>query len=159
MIGDHYLYRTLAAIDPDFRETFKVKADFNFEVDRSQENITAFACFISDYCKREKLRHFDVSGVARVIEDSARRADDQHKLSTRFSDMADLLIESDYWAGREGAELITAKHVQRAIVEKTFRLNLIEKRLQALIDEGTVLVDVDGGGGRAGQWLGGLPAW
>ncbi|MGH7930061.1 MAG: Lon protease family protein, partial [Candidatus Binatia bacterium] len=145
MIGDPYLYRTLAAVDPDFRETFKVKADFNFEADRSQENITAFACFISDYCSREKLRHFDVSGVARVIEDCARRADDQYKLSTRFSDMADLLIECDYWAGREGAELVTAKHVERAIIEKTFRLNLIEKRLQEMIDEGTVLVDVDGG--------------
>jgi predicted ATP-dependent protease len=144
MIGDPYLYRTLAAVDPDFRETFKVKADFNFEADRSQENVTAFACFISDYCKREKLRHFDVSGVARVIEDCARRVDDQHKLSTRFSDMADLLIECDYWAGREGAELITAKHVEQAIAEKTFRLNLIEKRLQEMIAEGTVLVDVDG---------------
>jgi lon-related putative ATP-dependent protease len=144
MIGDPHLYRTLAAVDPDFRETFKVKADFNFEVERSQENITAFACFISDYCNREKLRHFDVSGVARVIEDCARRVDDQHKLSTRFSDMADLLVECDYWAGREGAELIAAKHVERAIVEKTFRLNLIEKRLQEMIEEGTLLVDVDG---------------
>jgi lon-related putative ATP-dependent protease len=144
MIGAPHLYRTLAAADSDFRETFKVKADFDYEVDRSQENITAFACFISDYCQREKLRHFDVSGVARVIEDCARRVEDQHKLSTRFSDMADLLTECDYWAGREGAELITAKHVERAIVEKTFRLNLIEKRLQELIDEGTVLVDVDG---------------
>jgi ATP-dependent Lon protease len=58
--------------------------------------------------------------------------------------MADLLIECDYWAGRENAELVTAKHVQRAIEEKTFRLNLIEKRLQEMIAEGTLLVDVDG---------------
>jgi predicted ATP-dependent protease len=144
MIGDPYLYRTLAAVDPDFRETFKVKADFNFEADRSQESITAFACFISDYCNREKLRHFAMNGVARVIEDCARRVEDQHKLSTRFSDMADLLIECDYWAGRENAELVTAKHVERAIGEKTFRLNLIEKHLQEMIAEGTVLVDVDG---------------
>ena len=35
-------------------------------------------------------------------------------------------------------------HVERAITEKTFRLNLIEKHLQELIAEGTVLVDVDG---------------
>ena len=59
MIGDPNLYRTLAAVDPDFRETFKVKADFNFEIDRTEENITALACFISDYCNREGLRHFD----------------------------------------------------------------------------------------------------
>jgi lon-related putative ATP-dependent protease len=144
MIGDPYLYRILASADPDFRETFKVKADFNFEIDRSQENITAFACFISDYCNREGMRHFDTEGVARVIEQCARQVEDQNKLSTRFSDMVDLLIESDYWAGKEKAELVSGKHVERAIVEKIFRLNLIEKRLQELIAEGTVLVDVDG---------------
>jgi predicted ATP-dependent protease len=104
MIGDPFLYRMLASGDPDFRETFKVKADFNFEIDRSQENIVAFACFISDYCKREGLRHFDTSGVARVIEHGARMVEDQNKLSTRFSDIADLLVESDYWAGKENAE-------------------------------------------------------
>ncbi len=144
MIGDPYLYRTLATLDPDFRETFKVKADFNFEIDRSQENIVAFACFISDYCNREGLRHLDTSGVARVIEHCARLVEDQEKLSTRFSDMVDLLIESDFWASKENAELVSEKHVERAIVEKTFRLNLVEKRLQELIAEGTVLVDVEG---------------
>jgi len=144
VIGDPHLYRTLATMDPDFRETFKVKADFDFEVDRSQENIVAFACFISDHCKREKLRHFDPSGVARVIEQCARAVEDQDKLSTRFSDVADLLIESDYWAAKENAALVSAKHVERAIAEKRFRLDLVEKRLQELIADGIVLVDVDG---------------
>src|SRR5207253_7024104 len=144
MIGDPYLYRTLSAMDPDFRETFKVKADFDFEIDRSVENIVAFACFISDYCNRDGLRHFDSTGVARVVEHCARLVEDQNKLSTRFSDMVDLLIECDYWAGKENAELVSEKHVERAIVEKTFRLNLIEKRLQEMIGEGTVLVNVDG---------------
>ncbi len=144
MIGDPSLYRTLAAGDPDFRETFKVKADFNFEIDRTQENLTAFACFISDYCNREELRHFEPDGVARVIEQCARQVEDQNKLSTRFSDMVDLLIEADYWAGKDQAQLVAGKHVDRAIVEKNFRLNLIEKRLQELIAEGTLLVDVDG---------------
>jgi predicted ATP-dependent protease len=144
MIGDPYLYRTLATADPDFRETFKVKADFNFEIDRSQENIIAFACFISDYCNREGMRHFDASGVARVIEQRARQVEDQNKLSTRFSDMVDLLIESDFWAAKENAELVGGKHVERAIVEKNFRLNLIEKHLQELMTEGTVLVEVEG---------------
>ena len=144
IIGDPYLYRALATADPDFRETFKVKADFDFQIDRSRENIIAFACFIADYCNREKLRHFDQSGVARVIEQCARAVEDQDKLSTRFSDMADLLIESDYWAGKENAELVSVKHVEQAIVEKRFRLDLIEKRLQELIADGIVLVDVEG---------------
>jgi predicted ATP-dependent protease len=144
MIGDPFLYRMLASGDPDFRETFKVKTDFNFEIDRSQENIVAFACFISDYCKREGLRHFEAGGVARVIEHGARMVEDQNKLSTRFSDIADLLVESDYWSGKENAELVAQRHVERAIAEKIFRLNLVEKRLQEMITEGSVLVDVQG---------------
>ncbi len=144
MIGDPHLYRTLATMDPDFRETFKVKADFDFQIDRSQENITAFACFISDYCGREGLHHFDSSGVARVIEQCARMVEDQERLSTRFSDIVDLLIEADYWAGKENAQLVSAMHVEHAIAEKMFRLNLIEKRLQELVTEGTILVDFGG---------------
>jgi len=144
MIGDPFLYRTLASMDPDFRETFKVKADFNFEIDRSPENIVAFSCFISDYCKREGLRHFDSGGVAQVIEQCARMVEDQNKLSARFSDMADLLVESDYWAGKENVELVAGRHVERAIAEKTFRLNLVEKHLQEMITEGSVLVDLNG---------------
>ncbi len=58
--------------------------------------------------------------------------------------MVDLLIEAEYWSGKERAELVSGKHVERAIVEKTFRLNLIEKRLQEMITDGTVLVDMDG---------------
>jgi predicted ATP-dependent protease len=144
IIGDPHLYRVLAAGDPDFREAFKVKADFDSQVDRSQQNIIAFACFISDYCNREGLRHFDNTGVARVIEECSRMVENQEKLSTRFSDIVDLLIESDYWARQDKAELISAKHVEQAVVEKTFRLNLIEKRLQELITDGTILVDVEG---------------
>jgi predicted ATP-dependent protease len=144
MIGDPLLYRALATVDPDFRETFKVKADFDVRIDRSQENIVSFACFISDYCNREKLRHFDSRGVARVIEQCARAVEDQEKLSTRFSDMVDLLIEADYWAEKEKAELVSGEHVERAVVEKTFRLNLIETRLRELIADGIILVDVDG---------------
>ena len=144
MIGDPMLYHYLSTMDPDFRETFKVKADFDFEIDRSKDNIVAYACFISTYCQREGLHHFDPSGVARVIEYGARLVEDQKKLSTRFSDIVDVLIESNYWAEKAGSDLITGEHVEKALDEKTFRLNLIEKRIQEMIAQGTLLVDVAG---------------
>jgi len=144
MIGDPIFYHTLSTMDPDFRETFKVKADFDFEIARAQENIVAYACFISAFCGREKLKHFHSSGVARMIEHGARLVEDQEKLSTRFSDIADLIIESNYWAQKEGGALVTGEHVSKAIEEKAFRLNLIEKRIQEMIAQETLLVDVAG---------------
>jgi len=144
MIGDPMLYHYLSTMDPDFRETFKVKADFDFEIDRTKDNIVAYACFINAYCQREGLRHFDPGGVARIIEYGARLVEDQKKLSTRFSDIVDVLIESSYWAQKAGSDLVTGEHVEKALEEKTFRLNLIEKRIQEMITQGTLLVDVEG---------------
>lgn len=144
MIGDPLLYDYLSTLDPDFRETFKVKADFNFEIDRSKDNIVAYACFISAYCEREGLRHFDPSGVAKIIEHGARLVEDQEKLSTRFSDIVDLLIESNYWAEKRASGLVTGEHVEKAIEEKAFRLNLVEKRIQEMIAQKILLVDVTG---------------
>ncbi len=144
MIGDPMLYHYLSTMDPDFRETFKVKADFDFEIDRNKDNIVAYACFISAYCQREEMRHFDPSGVARIIEYGARLVEDQNKLSTRFSDIVDVLIESSYWAEKAGSDLVMGEHVEKALEEKAFRLNLTEKRIQEFIAEGTLLVDVAG---------------
>ena len=144
MIGDPMFYHALSMWDPDFRETFKVKADFDFEIDRTKESVVAYACFISAYCQREGLRHFDSKGVAGVIEHGARLVEDQGKLSTRFSDIADLLIESSYWAEKAGSDLVGGEHVERALEEKIFRLNLVEKRIQELIAEGTLFVNVEG---------------
>jgi predicted ATP-dependent protease len=144
MIGDPFLYHTLSMMDPDFRETFKVKADFDFEIARSKDNIVGYACFISAYCQREGLRHFDPSGAGKVVEQGVRLVEDQEKLSTRFSDIVDLLIESNYWAEKAGSELVTAEHVEKALEEKAFRLNLVEKRIQEMIAQGTLLVDVEG---------------
>ncbi len=144
MIGDPMLYQYLSSLDPDFRETFKVKADFDYEIQRSNNNIVSYACFISGCCQREGLRHFDSTGVAAIVEYGARLVEDQDKLSTRFSDILDVLVESDYWANKDGSELVSGKHVARALEEKNFRLNLIEEKLQELIAEGTLLVDVEG---------------
>ncbi|MBI4529341.1 MAG: AAA family ATPase [Deltaproteobacteria bacterium] len=144
MIGEPLLYHYLSIGDPDFRETFKVKAEFDSQIERSKENIIAYACFISSYCRKEGLRHFDPSGVSRIIEYGARLVEDQRKLSSRFSDIADALTEADYWAHRSGSELVSGEHVEKALEEKAFRLNLVEKRIQELIAHGTLLVDVDG---------------
>ena len=144
IIGDPMLYHYLSTTDPDFRETFKVKADFDFEIDRNKDNIVAYACFISAYCQREGMRHFDPSGVARIIEYGARLVEDQNKLSTRFSDIVDVLIESSYWAEKAGSDLVMGEHVEKALEEKAFRLNLTEKRIQEFIAQGTLLVDVAG---------------
>ncbi len=142
--GDPMAYFLLSAYDEEFWEMFKVKADFDHQIARTAENVLAYAGFICAACGRDGLRHFDRTAVAQVVEHGSRLADDQRKLSARFGRLRDLIVEADYWAGIEGARLVNGEHVQKAIAEKLYRLNLVEERLRDLIAQGTIMVDVTG---------------
>ncbi len=144
VMGDDNLYQLLSAYDEDFWEMFKVKADFDFQVELTEENIMAYACFIRACCDEEKLLPFDRSGVAKVIEFAARAVSDQEKLSTRFGQLKDLLIEADYWAKESQSQMINGEHVEKAVREKIHRLDLVAERIRQLIVEGTLMVDVKG---------------
>ncbi|HEU0022906.1 MAG TPA: AAA family ATPase [Dehalococcoidia bacterium] len=143
--GDETLYRALTSLDyEDFGDLFKVKAEFDSRIDITRENLDAYAAFICRTCEEEKLLPFDSGGVVRVMEHSARTVADQTKLSSRFGQIKDLLIEADYWARKAAGQRVLAQHVTQAVSQKIYRLNLVEKRLEEMIAEGTLLIDLTG---------------
>jgi len=144
LVGDPYLYYLLYNLDEDYRELFKVKADFDSRMDRTDENIHKYSSFVANMCREEKLLPFDRSGVAKVVEFSSRLAEHQNKLSSRFSDIADILREASYWASKDSSNIVRDEHVQKAIDEKILRTNRIEERLREMILEGTIIVDTAG---------------
>jgi lon-related putative ATP-dependent protease len=145
LIGDRMLYQALSSYDEDFWETFRVKADFDYQIDKTKENMMAFAAFISGCCEDCELRHFDPSGVAKVIEYASRMVADQEKLSTRFAQITELVQEAEYWARKEDSQLVSGLHVEKAVEERRFRHNLPDERMREMIEDGTIMIDVDGG--------------
>lgn len=144
LIGDALLYQLLSMYDEEFWEIFKVKADFDFQLDKTRENLMAFAAFIAGYCEECELHHFDRTGVAKVAEYASRTVGDQEKLSSRFAWIKELVEEAEYWACQDGASLVSAKHVEKAIEERRFRHNLPDERIREMIDRGTIMIDTDG---------------
>ena len=144
LIGSPWIYYLLFHLDPDYRKFFKVKADFDSRITRTPDVISDYALFVATYCRREQLPHFNGSAVARLLEQTARMVDDQRKLSAQFMEIADLIREACFWAGREGREIVSEQDVQRAADERIYRFNRIEERLQELYEDGTIMVDTDG---------------
>jgi lon-related putative ATP-dependent protease len=149
LIGDSELYYLLTAYDPDFRELFKVKADFDSQMERSAENVRHYASFVCTLCGNEDLKHLDRSGMAKVVEHGSRLASDQTKLSTKFGELADVVREASYYASQEGADYVTGDHVKKAIDERYYRSNLVQERIQEMIERGSIMIDVEGS--RVGQ--------
>ncbi len=144
IIGSPYLYYLLHSYDEESRRLFKVKADFDSRMERTPENVEKYAMYVARCQKEENLLPFDKSGVARIIEFGSRFADDQDKLSTRLSEVADLIRESHYWAGKEKSTVVKGEHVSKAMDEKIFRVNRIEERLREMILEDSLIVNTSG---------------
>ncbi|MCL2103018.1 MAG: AAA family ATPase, partial [Syntrophorhabdaceae bacterium] len=144
LIGSPEIYYLLYNKDEDYRELFKVKADFDFRISRTAENLDCYASFIASKSELEGLLPFDRGGVAKVVDFGARLADDQRKLSTKFSDISNLLREANYCAVREKSEVVNACHVRKALRAKIYRNSMMEDRLREMTEEGSLIVDTDG---------------
>ncbi len=142
--GSVSLYHLIYSMDEEFRDIFKVHADFRRTMELAPQHVTVYAQWIAQICRTEGLPHFDRSALERIVEFGARKAGDRQKVSASHADIADLAREAVYWARKEQATLVSVPHVQKTIEQRVFRSNRIEEELHALITQGTILVDIDG---------------
>jgi len=149
LVGRPLWYQLLYSYDEDFGELFKVKADFDSEMDRNDANVQHMLQFFHTMCVKEHLRQVEGAGAAKLIEYAIRLAGDQRKLSTHFGLLADTLREANYWANQDHAPQISAVHVNVALEKKVYRANLLQEHLHEMITRGTLLIDT--GGAAVGQ--------
>ena len=144
LIGDRQLYYLLQAYDPEFPKLFKVAADFEDQMERSGENVQQFAQLIGTLARRDNLMPLNRTGVARVVELSARHAGDAERLSTQIRKIADIIREAHYWAKERQKTVIDAEAVQQAVDHQTYRAGRIRDQLQQEILRNTILIDTSG---------------
>ncbi|MBI1902752.1 MAG: AAA family ATPase [Planctomycetia bacterium] len=156
VLGSAQLYYLLHFLDDDFRELFKVRADFSPETRRDAETQRAYARFVARQVQVEKLPPFEPGAVAEIIRFGAREAAHQEKLSVEFGTVADVVREAGHAARLAGAVTTAAPHVRQALEGRVYRSDRIAAKLRELIDEGTLRISIEGA--RAGQ-INGLSVW
>ncbi|WIV13470.1 ATP-binding protein [Proteiniborus sp. MB09-C3] len=144
IIGDNYTYQLLYIYDDDFKKLFRIRADFDIEMDRNEENVGKIISFIAHHCDEEGLKPFHKGAIGRVLEHGSRLAEHQNKLTTRFNEMVEIMYEADTWADYDTSSIVLEKHVNKAIDERIYRNNKYEEKLQELIAEGTILINTSG---------------
>ena len=144
LYGGYYPFQLLQNNDAKFNKIFKVRADFDDEVKKSDETIDQYAQFISRACLQEEMLPLTPAGVSAVVEFGERHIAKKDKLSIRFGPIMALLKEANYWAEKGGAKSVTAEHVERAYTESRFRYNLYEEKMHENYAENTVMIDVEG---------------
>jgi len=144
LLGEPDIYYILNQYDPEFRELFKVGADFDSQMMRDAEHARHYAALIATVGRRENLKPLDRGGVARVVEEGARMVEDTERLSTHMASIVDLVREADFWASEADAKVIGADHVQKAIDAQIYRSDRISKRMQEMIERDTIVIATEG---------------
>jgi lon-related putative ATP-dependent protease len=144
LIGDPRTYSTLYSYDEQFSKLFKIRADFDIEMDRTKDNVMKMQSFIATHCEKENLRHFTREAVCKVVEHSSRIADSQKKLSSRFNQIVEILYEADAWAEQDGSDRVQLKHIEKTIQEKIYRNNMYEEKTLEYFEDEIYLLDVQG---------------
>ena len=149
LIGSQFVYSYLSEYEYDFKKMFKVKADFDYEIKRSGRILVEYARVIKKLIKDENLKEFDKYAIAHLLEIAAIFVGQKNKLTTRFSKIADLAREASFWATDDGAEIVTASHVERAYQTIRERHGMLETKITEMYEDKSFLMDVTGE--RCGQ--------
>lgn len=144
LFGDREIYYLLASLDPDFSRLFKVQADFDDSIASNEVNNRAFSALVASVVATHALRPVTASGVARMIEEASRMAEDRDKVSIEVGRIADLLREADHWAGKSGRGAVEAEDIARAVEGRIQRADRLRDRAQETIQRNIVLIDTEG---------------
>jgi lon-related putative ATP-dependent protease len=144
LVGERLHYYLLREYDAEFEDLFKIAADFEDDVVRSEENTRLYAKFVATLARGAGLRPLDRGAVARVIEHSARLAGDSEKLSASKRRIADILQEADHCAGRAERAVVTREDIASALQAQVRRAGRLRETSQEQILRGNLLISVDG---------------
>ena len=141
LIGDAQTYYQLDHADPDFRELFKVLADFDSQLERNERTLQQYAAVVSTLSHRESLPAFHRSAVGALAEHGARIVARRDRLTARFGRIADIAREAAYVSK---GEIVTDSHVNEAIRRTKDRASLPSRKFFEMVESRSILVETEG---------------
>ncbi|NNE21535.1 MAG: AAA family ATPase [Rhizobiales bacterium] len=144
LIGRRDTFYMLQAGDPEFSDLFKVAADFDEVIGWSAKSIQLFCRLLGSIARREDTRELNADACAAVIERAARLAGDTDRLTLRVGQLADIIREANYWAGKDNARTIKRVHIESAVSGQIRRVDRIRERMHEQILRDTILIDTAG---------------
>ena len=142
LIGSPRWYYLLYDFDEDFKELFKVKAEFDTSMDYSVQNIKDFATVIHKIERENDFLPLTDKAMASVVEQASRMAQDQHKISIKFGEISNILHEAHHYAQLDSQDEISSEQILKAVDTKYYRSNLIQEKINEMIRRKKLMIEL-----------------
>jgi len=144
LLGSNYMYSLLLHRDMDFEKLFKIKAEFDSEIEATEENIKSLIGFLSNYVRKNNLLHISRDGIAKLLKYSSRLVENRNKFSASMSKVLKIVDLAAYFAKVGNASLIEGKHVDKALEESEAMHGLIREKILDMYNNKKYVVDLKG---------------
>ncbi|AKA68415.1 Lon protease family protein [Clostridium scatologenes] len=129
LIGSNYIYSALLNNDLEFEKIFKIKAEFDNEIEKDRDNVTNLLGLLNYYINENNLNHIRREGVKRLLQFSSRLAESKDNFSASMSNLFKIVDIANYYAKKDKSEIVEDKHVSAALKEQESMHGLIRKKI------------------------------
>jgi hypothetical protein len=142
--------RALSQASDEFYRTFRTQAWFEGLTDWTPEAEAVYAALADGVARRYDLPRFDPTGVARLVEEGARRVGGgagylaRFKLTTNLLELHDLATEAGKAARARGAPQTTGADVEAAVERRRTEYGLYARLAREAILSGREIVPTAG---------------
>jgi len=144
LIGSREIYSLLFFNDEDFKELFKIEADFEDKIIRNKENTLLYINIITNIITEKKLLPLGKRALCKIIEFSSRLCSNASYLSSDFAAISDLLLEANYFTSKNKRKTITQDDILSVLKQRNYRKERIKEEIYMQIKEETIQINTRG---------------
>ncbi len=149
LIGSYRMYSLLYRLDPEFKEVFKIKAEFDWEMPINRKNLRALSSFFVGYNRGRGYLPLTRSGFKELVRYLAKQVESKKNVSTNFGLMTEIMAEADFLAKERKAKGIEAADIKKALLEREERISIFKRKEMEYFRKNILKVEVSGR--RVGQ--------
>ncbi len=144
LIGSYKHYSLLYHWDVEFREIFRIKAEFDWTMEMNKENVRNTANFLHKYSKENGLLPLSREAFIELMKFSSRMAGERGKISNNFGLIIEIISEADFYAREEGRKQIKEKDLKKSIESRMDRTSLFKRKDREMFKKGILKIDTEG---------------
>jgi predicted ATP-dependent protease len=148
LIGTNMSYSILNN-DDDFNELFKIKAEFDHQIENEKENLQKILGFLTHYITENSLLNITRNGIVEILRYAARLAENRAYLTASMNKILEIIDLASVLARKQGVNLIDESHILGSIEEFQNMHNLYKKKILDMYKNRLYIVDLKGT--RVGQ--------
>ncbi|MBI6874966.1 Lon protease family protein [Clostridium aciditolerans] len=142
LIGSSSTYYLLSHHDYDFNKFFKIKAEFDNQIENSKTTIENILGFINNYISENNLIHINREGIKELLKYSCRLSENKNYFTAYMNKLLEVIDVSSIFAKNKNSNFVDENDIKKSIHELHGMHGLVKEKILRMYREGKYVIDL-----------------